>query len=77
MDDEGRGMVRDGEGWLVKMGLQLGGCSGSRGLKKYKKKPPLRVPPIIVKLISVKYSFLVLSKNPKKMYNYVTQIKFF
>ena len=44
MDDEGRGMVRDGEGWLVKMGLQLGGCSGSRGLKKYKKNCPCGFP---------------------------------
>ena len=29
------------------------------------------------KLFSVKYNSIVISKNPKMMYSYVTQIKFF
>ena len=57
MDDEGRGMVRDGEGWLVKMGLQLGGCSGSRGLKKYFKKTALAGSPNNCKIDQCKIQF--------------------
>ena len=54
------------------------GARAVGGLKNKKtKNPPLQVPPIIVKLFSVKYNSIVISKNPKMMYSYVTQIKFF